>query len=125
MNGGISIQKIPVKYKDKTLYALVDDEDYLLVSQYKWTYTYNRKDLYGYARTAPYIADSNGNKKRVYIRMHRLILNAQPGQEVDHRNNNGLDNRKSNIWICTREENLTNRRLNNKYRLKHTDKIWR
>jgi hypothetical protein len=42
--------------------------------------------------------------------MHRLILDAQPGQIVDHVNYNGLDNRRINIRLCTSGQNSMNTR---------------
>lgn len=51
-----------------------------------------------------------GSDGKMHTRkLHRLILGAKPGQEVDHKNRNKLDNRRSNIWICTRSENLRNK----------------
>jgi len=44
------------------------------------------------------------------IRMHRLILKAQKGQQVDHINGNGLDNRKDNLRFCTSSQNYQNSR---------------
>ena len=40
--------------------------------------------------------------------MHRYIMNALPGTEVDHRNNDGLDNQKHNLRITTRSGNARN-----------------
>lgn len=42
--------------------------------------------------------------------MHRLILDTPSDLEVDHRNGDGLDNTRENIWNCTHEENVKNRR---------------
>jgi hypothetical protein len=38
--------------------------------------------------------------------MHRLILNAGPGDVVDHINRNTLDNRRENIRVCSTSENV-------------------
>jgi len=40
--------------------------------------------------------------------LHRMIMNAPDGMDVDHINGDKLDNRKSNLRICTRQENLMN-----------------
>src|SRR5439155_12074730 len=37
--------------------------------------------------------------------LHRFIMNAEPGQCVDHRNFNGLDCRKENMRLCTKRQN--------------------
>ncbi len=82
-------------------FALIDDEDYKLVSLYNWRWLSTRN----YAQTS---IQQNGTWRT--IQMHRLILNAPKGVEVDHVNGNGLNNRRSNIRLCTRSENMRNRR---------------
>ncbi|MDB5241413.1 MAG: Fis family transcriptional regulator [Spirosoma sp.] len=99
--------------------ALVDDEDYELVSRYKWWYHYEPKragDEKGYAYHTTW---DPINKKRGSLRMHRLVLGiTDKNVDVDHINGNGLDNRRSNLRACTRSENLRNtaKRGANKYR---------
>jgi hypothetical protein len=78
--------------------ALVDDEDFELVSKYKWNLTINGKAKYGQTKI-------NGKN----VRIHRLVMNAKAGQIVDHVNGNGLDNRKSNLRFCTKSQNSANR----------------
>jgi hypothetical protein len=73
--------------------AIIDDKDFALVSKYNWYYND------GYAK-----AYHKGKR----LRMHRLILNAKNGQQVDHQNRNRLDNRHSNLRICTLQENNRN-----------------
>lgn len=55
-----------------------------------------------------------------YGALHRAIKKAKKGQRVDHRNNNGLDNRRQNLRFCTRSQNSANsikpRRGNNRYK---------
>lgn len=48
-------------------------------------------------------------ERRKLIKLHRAILDAQEGQEVDHINRDKLDNRKTNLRFCSRSENLQNR----------------
>ena len=38
--------------------------------------------------------------------MHRVILKAKKGQYVDHGDDNGLNNQRNNIRICTNSQNL-------------------
>ena len=81
--------------------AFVDDEDYELVTQHKWTAHINVD--------GSVYAVRGRNKKCPHAFMHRLIMNAQPGQLVDHRNERTLDNRRSNLRLCKQAENLRNR----------------
>jgi hypothetical protein len=83
--------------------VLVDDEDYELVSGHKWHVVYG-------TGAGPY-AQATERMTQKTIRMHRIIMGAQPGQEVDHINHNGLDNRRSNLRVCTPSENQHNSKL--------------
>jgi hypothetical protein len=82
----------------KGIYALVDDEDYDKVSQLSWKYTG------GYAA---HNYQSNGVQHVTY--MHRLIMGAKKGQFVDHINHDPLDNRRTNLRLCTHSQNHMNR----------------
>lgn len=75
-------------------YAIVDDDDYERLAQYRWTNTQ------GYATR-------DVDRKRVF--MHRLVLVTSDGTEPDHINRNPLDNRKSNLRAVTRTQNSMNR----------------
>lgn len=79
--------------------ALIDSEDYKLVSKYKWYCSNNCGKLYAV----------NKNKKVLY--MHRLIISAPKGYEVDHINGDGLDNRKSNLRLCSSSQNKYNQKI--------------
>ena len=83
-------------------FALVDDEDYRWLNEFKWYRVKSKKTDYAYTK----IIQSNGKRKSML--MHRLILNTPTGMQTDHKNHNGLDNRKSNIRICTSSENHQN-----------------
>src|SRR4051812_29968884 len=79
--------------------ALVDAADYVDLCKYNWYVTD------GYAVRSVWT-----DGRVVHVKMHRQILNAQDGQEVDHANGNGLDNRRSNIRIATHTQNSQNRK---------------
>ena len=83
--------------------ALIDDEDYELVSQYKWRVQKVRTGYYAVRNSSRV----NGKQKRIYL--HRFILSPESGFEIDHINHNGLDNRRENLRVCTRSENQSNR----------------
>jgi len=84
-------------------FALVDDEDYDWLMQWKWNYHSD-----GYATRM-----SGGRLNRQKILMHRVIMNAPDNTEVDHINDegqtDGLDNRRRNLRICLHSENQRNR----------------
>ncbi len=84
-------------------YALVDNEDYELLSSFNWQATQSSNNKTFYARR------NNGygkNKQRLKVSMHRQIMNFPIGSEVDHINGNTLDNRKCNLRICTHSQNV-------------------
>ena len=84
--------------------AIVDDEDYEWLNQWKWTYQHKHTNC-------EYAIRTSYQKPKKHIQMHRLMLNAKKGQICDHKNHNGLDNRRENIWIVSRRQNLQNRKF--------------
>lgn len=81
------------------LHVWVDDEDYAEQSAFKWTAQKEHKTFY-----ATRLKRINGKYKKIY--MHRSIMKAPKGMEVDHGNGNGLDNRRENLEIVTHNENM-------------------
>ena len=86
--------------------ALVDDDMYEYLNQWKWyAYTSKKSKTFYAARNSLKI---NGVRKR--IKMHIFIYDKNnPNILVDHINNNGLDNRKCNLRICTHKQNQQNK----------------
>jgi len=85
--------------------ALIDDKNFEKINQYKWTY-FKAESGKEYARREKKI-----NGERIIYLMHRVILNAPSNKEIDHINGNGLDNRESNLRVCSHLENMRNRKL--------------
>ncbi len=80
-------------------FAIVDAEDYGRLSQHKWHVLKRARTEY-----------AGGYRNGKYNKMHRVLLNAPAGLVVDHRDGNGLNNRKSNLRLCTHQENIYNQR---------------
>lgn len=111
----------------KGLFALVDDADYEWLSQWKWYASTHKCGAYA-MRHAPNPAKC---PRQISIFMHRLILNAPNGYEVDHINHNGLDNRRANLRVVTVAQNQCNRKHeygSSRFKGVHWDKVrgqWR
>jgi hypothetical protein len=89
----------------KGLVALVDDADYELVAAFSWHASRGTKGGW-YARRMV-----EGRPHTRYISMHRFLLDEPAGLGVDHRNGNGLDNRRSNLRLATQLQNNRNQRI--------------
>jgi hypothetical protein len=79
----------------KGKYAKIDISDVDIIKKYSWQYSSS-----GYAV----------HKGETSILMHRYIIGSKNEQEVDHINQDKLDNRRENLRICTHSENLSNRK---------------
>lgn len=86
-------------------FALVSDEDYERIGRYNWSYDPN-----GYACRMVQVARVDGKRTRRKVLMHRQILRAAKGVEVDHANHDGLDNRRENIRTVSHAQNRHNAR---------------
>lgn len=80
--------------------AIVDDEDFEFLDQFKWcvnnqNFVVRGKVIFG---------------KKVTITMHRFLLNPVSKMQVDHINGDRLDNRRTNLRICTQSQNCSNRK---------------
>jgi len=94
--------------------AIVDAEDYEWLSKYKWHAVKTGDKYYAYR---------SRNKRS--LSMHRMIMNEPKGMIVDHKDGNGLNNRRSNLRVCTTSQNHQNRRRtfgSSRYKGVHWDK---
>lgn len=75
-------------------FAAIHKDDYPKIANFTWRVQTTRRPGKFYAFTT--------------ISMHRLITGAGLGELVDHQNNNGLDNRRSNLRLCDWSSNHAN-----------------
>lgn len=97
----------------KGFLALVDDADFDRVNAFKWTALVTGKYI---QRVYAYRREDWNQERRVWRRqvlMHRFITDAPDGSDVDHVNSETLDNRRSNLRVCTRGQNLAGTRRTN------------
>lgn len=86
--------------------VLIDEDDLPRVEPYHWVFSGVAPYLYAVHHTSRAKGAS-----RTVILMHRLIMDAPVGAEVDHISGDRLDNRKANLRVCTRAENMQNRMM--------------
>lgn len=98
----------------------IDIEDLEKITPYNWSYS-----KLGYAT-------SNIDKQHVFMHRYLMGLSKGDGKFVDHANGDGLDNRKSNLRVCTKTQNQQNQRPTHTARSKYKgvgyyvrDKKWR
>jgi len=115
-------KQLIIESKHGTFTVLYDAEDHDKVSAHTWSakkdYTKNKDKFYAYT-TVPHPdggwycpPDGRRRRRRTILHIHRLITGAPKGMDIDHINGNPLDNRKSNLRICTHTENMRNRGAN-------------
>lgn len=90
-----SLTRVPLPHG---MFTIVDTADaHLVTGGHRW-----RVNSHGYA------IRGGGRARIPAVSMHRLILCAPKGSEVDHINGDKLDNRRSNLRLCAHAENLRN-----------------
>lgn len=78
--------------------AVIDDADWPLVSGHKWRAAWSRRRG---ANTWYAWTSVRGST----VGMHRVIMAAPKGMLVDHRDGDGLNNRRSNLRLATFNQN--------------------
>jgi hypothetical protein len=99
---GNETMEIPLFNKNGTVVAkcLIDRVNFDKVNQCTWSLSTG-----GYANGSTKIGNVT-----IRILMHRLILDAQTGTIIDHKNHEKLDNRVKNLKFVTSSQNNQNRR---------------
>lgn len=91
-------------YLGNGLFAICDWCDFNSVKSFKWNSTsLDSRVQWAWAHDV-----ENGGEKRKKVAMHNVIMKPSEGFIVDHINGNGLDNRRSNLRIATRQQNTFN-----------------
>lgn len=105
------MRKIPLS---QGKFALVDDDDYDFLIQWKW-YAHKERESYYAVRKSVRL---NGKQKMIY--MHHILLGTPVGMKCDHQDRNSLNNQRRNLRIATNAQNLINRpsQSNNKLGIK-------
>lgn len=80
--------------------AVIDAADAERVCAYKWHAHFNGRNVYA-------VRDVRRNGKRTTVKLHKFLTGYE---RTDHRNGNGLDNRRSNLRAVTTGENIQNSR---------------
>jgi hypothetical protein len=86
--------------------ALVDDEDYGYLMQWKWCL---RGTGLGKFYAIRGFSKSKKSNIKGSISMHRQLMKPEKGYVIDHLDGNTLNNQKNNLRICTNSQNLMNR----------------
>lgn len=84
--------------------AIIDSADVPLVNKWNWSAKVEEHTVY--ARRGISIKG-----KHHTIKLHRMILSVPDGIEVDHKDGNGLNNRRSNLRTATRSQNMCNKSI--------------
>jgi hypothetical protein len=81
--------------------AIIDAADVPLVDGHNWHAMKCENTVYG-----------RNKSSKLSVLLHRLIMKAPLGLEVDHRDGDGLNNRRRNMRIATHSQNMHNTRRN-------------
>lgn len=86
---------------NKGFFAEVDDEDYASLAHFRWNVHRAPGSLTIYAKR-----QLSTHEGRGWVFMHQQVLGKVPGAEIDHRDGNGLNNRRGNLRHVTHAENV-------------------
>jgi hypothetical protein len=88
--------------------AVIDAADVPLVSAWSWSADEDTRPD-GTVRAVYARRHGRSGSKKYTVSLHRQILALGPGLEGEHRDGDGLNNRRSNLRVATRSQNACNR----------------
>lgn len=97
------MKRIPLVKRD--FCVIVDDGDYDELARYIWYAIDTREKRTAYASRVLFKPDGS----KTSMLMHRMILGAEKGTFVDHRDGNGLNNRRENLRMANKSLNAANK----------------
>ena len=86
-----------VALTNSRLFAVVDDRDFDLVSQFNW-----------YANKQPHTTYAMASFRNEKIKMHSVLIPS--AKMIDHRDGDGLNNTRRNLRPCNQTQNNANGR---------------
>ena len=103
-------------------FALVDDEYYDFLMQWKWCAQKNHNTGIYYAQRGFRLSD----ERKTNPLMHRVLMNIihDPKVLVDHVDGNGLNNQKHNLRLCNHSQNNCNRQSSKNSSSKYLGVSW-
>lgn len=91
-------------------FALVDDEGYEYLMQWKWSINGAKTSKILYADRGEYSKKKEGGDGSVKrIKMHRVLMKCSSNEIIDHIDGNGLNNQRYNLRKATKSQNAMNR----------------
>lgn len=95
---------IKIQYKQEYIDVFIDKDDYERVKLHNWRSSHKKNKIY-------IVTGQAKNKNLVYL--HNYIMNYTPipQQEVDHIDGNSCNNRKDNLRLVSRQNNIDNTKV--------------
>lgn len=91
--------------------SLVDTADWPLLSQYQWSLHTDGGAYRGEYTTLEGEGPVKSRRRHRNVRMHRQIMDAPDGIEVDHKDLDRLNNRRGNLRLATSQQQKCNQGL--------------
>ena len=88
--------------------TLIDEADFRIYGNAKWCAIPSNGTYYA-SRTI-YLGVIDGKQRFRIEQMHRSLIDAPAGSDVDHRDGDPLNNTRDNLRLATRGQNMHNRR---------------